>query len=82
MSKKSRRSRPNFKAVPKTQNYVPGTPAVAPRPVIKPNMGPTAVRSPANTAKPQSFALRNVGIVTAIVLFVLLIAWLIINPSG
>jgi hypothetical protein len=26
--------------------------------------------------------LRNVGIVTAIVLFVLLIAWLIINPSG
>jgi hypothetical protein len=87
MSKKSRRARPNFKAVPKTQNYVPGTPAVAPRPVIKPNMGPTAVRSPANTAKPQSFAylitdLRNVGIVTAIVLFVLLIAWLIINPSG
>jgi hypothetical protein len=87
MSKKSRRARPNFKAVPKTQNYVSGPPAVAPRPAIKPGIGPTAVKSPSNMAKPEPFIylipdLRNVCIVTAIVLLVLLIAWLIINPSG
>jgi hypothetical protein len=87
MSKKSRRARPNFKAVPKTQNYIPGTPAVAARPVIKPSYVPSAIKSPSNTVKPESFAhlipdLRNIGIVTVIVLFVLLIAWFMINPSG
>jgi hypothetical protein len=81
MSKKTRRARANFRAVPKIQASVQATPVVPARPTIAPRIIPAAVKSPANTVKPELYTylipdLRNIGIVTAIVLLVLLIAWL------